>query len=66
MLSTLLRDLHDADVRYVVVGGLSAYMQGTTRVTEDLDLCYATDAPNLGLRRLLGIPADVLLAEADD
>jgi predicted nucleotidyltransferase len=37
-------------VRFVVIGGLAARAHGSVRLTEDLDLCYATDRENL--RRL--------------
>ena len=64
----LLRALVDADVDFVVIGGVAAMLHGSPRVTFDLDICFATDAANLealggaltGLRaRLKGVADDV-------
>lgn len=46
----LLDVLHGASVDFVVVGGVALVLRGSSRVTVDLDLCYARDADNL--RRL--------------
>jgi predicted nucleotidyltransferase len=46
-LSRLLRRLVDADVDFVVVGGVAVIVQGSPRFTKDLDICYATDQANL-------------------
>ena len=43
----LLRALADEGVEYVLIGGLAAAMMGTTRVTRDIDLTYATNYENL-------------------
>ena len=45
-----LRVLCDADVDFVVIGGVSATFHGSARVTYDLDICYARTSINL--RRL--------------
>lgn len=37
-------------VAFVIIGGLALVIQGSSRVTNDLDLCYARDRENL--RRL--------------
>src|ERR1035441_8255767 len=42
--------LTDAGVEFVVIGGLSASLHGSARVTYDLDICYSRAASNL--RRL--------------
>jgi len=34
-------------VDFVLIGGYAAVLHGSPRVTRDLDLCYATDPPNL-------------------
>jgi predicted nucleotidyltransferase len=34
-------------VDFVLIGGYAAVLHGSPRVTRDLDLCYATDTPNL-------------------
>jgi len=60
--------LCDAQVDFVVIGGLSATLHGSARVTYDLDICYSRTSVNL--RRLAaalapfhprprGIPADL-------
>ncbi len=55
-------------VRYVLIGGLAAALRGSPSVTQDVDLCYARDADNLGRltsalaevhARLRGVPADL-------
>jgi predicted nucleotidyltransferase len=42
-----LRDLNEAGVRYVVVGGLAVVRHGAVRATKDVDVAVATDAENL-------------------
>jgi hypothetical protein len=42
--------LCDAGVDFVVIGGLSATLHGSARVTYDLDICYSRASANL--RRL--------------
>jgi hypothetical protein len=39
--------LSDAQVRFVIVGGLAITIHGSSYVTFDLDFCYARDAENL-------------------
>lgn len=34
-------------IDFVLVGGYAAVLHGSPRVTQDLDICYATDAANL-------------------
>ena len=55
--SELVRLLSEADVDYVVVGGVAVVVQAHARFTDDLDICYATDRANLltRLRRLRAI-----------
>jgi predicted nucleotidyltransferase len=64
----LLRRLTDARVDFVVIGGFAAIAHGSVQVTQDLDICYSTDAGNLealgrGLveleARLRGVAEDV-------
>ncbi len=44
----MLRGLTDKKVRFVVVGGVAASAHGSSRVTNDLDICYdAVDRANL-------------------
>lgn len=45
--NALLRLLLDAEVNLVVVGGYAAIAHGATRITHDLDICFAGEQPNL-------------------
>ena len=63
-----LRVLLDHGVRFVLIGGLAGRVLGSPSVTNDLDICYARDRPNLGSlaealvelgARLRGSPVDV-------
>lgn len=47
MLIDMILGLREAEVRFVVVGGVSARLHGTTWITDDLDICYALDEENL-------------------
>jgi predicted nucleotidyltransferase len=49
----LLRRLVEADVRFVLIGGMAAVFLGSTSVTQDLDICYARDKQNL--EKLAGV-----------
>lgn len=35
------------EVRFVVIGGIAASLQGSTTITNDFDICYARDQENL-------------------
>jgi len=39
-LLDMVRALSEAGVRFVMIGGLAMRAQGSTRITEDLDICY--------------------------
>lgn len=63
-----LRTLVGARVRFVIIGGIAGRLWGSPTVTNDLDICYARDAPNLRRlaavlkrlhARLRGVDADV-------
>lgn len=54
--TALLRRLAEADVDFVVVGGIAVVVQALPRFTKDLDICYSASPENL--QRL----ADVLRA----
>src|SRR5918992_1270731 len=43
----LLIALVDQDVEFVIVGGIALILQGSARLTRDLDICYARDRTNL-------------------
>lgn len=65
MFEKLLADLEQADVRFVVVGGVAVVIQGYARLTADIDLVIDLDPPNVrrtidalvarGLRPLLPV-----------
>jgi predicted nucleotidyltransferase len=42
-----LRDLNEAGIRYVIVGGLAVIRHGVVRATKDVDAAVAMDAENL-------------------
>ena len=43
----LLRALGSENVQFVVIGGLALTLRGSSRVTYDLDICYARSTDNL-------------------
>src|SRR5947209_1712610 len=43
----LLRQLHEARVEYVLIGGLAVNAWGVIRSTKDIDICPAPDQDNL-------------------
>lgn len=50
----MLRGLSDACIRYVVIGGVAGTVHGSSRVTNDLDICYDDSPDNRdNLARLL-------------
>ncbi len=56
-LGSLLRRLTEAEVDFVVVGGVAIVLQASPRFTRDLDICYATAQANL--ERLAGVLVDL-------
>ncbi|HEV3048101.1 MAG TPA: nucleotidyl transferase AbiEii/AbiGii toxin family protein [Solirubrobacteraceae bacterium] len=46
-LERLLQSLTQAEIDFVVVGGVAVVVQSSPRFTRDLDICYATDQANL-------------------
>jgi hypothetical protein len=48
----LLQALCDADVDFIIVGGLAAAVHGSSRLTQDVDIVYDRSEPNL--QRLAG------------
>ena len=43
----MLAALHDADVRFVLIGGMAAILHGDVGVTVDIDIAPANDSDNL-------------------
>lgn len=46
-LRALLERLTEAEVDFVIVGGVAVIVQASPRFTKDLDICYATEQANL-------------------
>lgn len=46
-LERLLSALHEAQVEFIVVGGVAARAHGSSRLTDDLDISYARSPANL-------------------
>lgn len=44
---TLIDALVDAEVRFVIIGGLALVAQGSAHITQDIDIAYTRDAENL-------------------
>ncbi len=64
----ILQLLTARGVDFVLVGGYAAVLHGSPRITQDLDICYATDQANLDVlgralvdanARLFGVEEDV-------
>lgn len=47
MFEEILRALVAANVRFVVIGGVAATVQGSARFTNDIDICYDTAPDNV-------------------
>lgn len=45
--TSLLARLVERGVDFVVIGGIAMVFHGSTRLTQDLDICYAADPTNL-------------------
>jgi predicted nucleotidyltransferase len=45
----LLKSLHDAGIPFVIIGGVAAIAHGSSRTTEDLDLCTSLE-PDISVR----------------
>lgn len=46
-VEAILERLTARGVDFVVIGGIAAVLQGSPRLTQDLDICFATDDANL-------------------
>jgi hypothetical protein len=64
--AALFRRLHEADVRYVVIGGFAVIAHGVQRSTADLDICPDPDPANLTRLALLLRDLEARQAEAGD
>jgi hypothetical protein len=52
----ICRVLNEANVRYVLIGGVAMRLQGSAHLTDDLDLCYALASPNVEALALAFVP----------
>ena len=43
-----IQALCDAEVEFVIIGGFSANLHGSARLTSDLDICFSKTSANLG------------------
>ncbi len=64
--NALVHALVAGDVDFVVVGGYAAIAQGTTRVTHDLDVCFAGDRANLERLGRVLVDLDARLRGVDE
>ena len=46
-LRRLFTGLHDAEVEFILIGGVAARAHGSARVTQDIDVCYRRSDDNL-------------------
>lgn len=59
----ILAALRDADVQFVLIGGLASQVHGSTSLTLDVDICFALDRTNL--ERLAAVLADLTAIRRD-
>jgi hypothetical protein len=62
----LLRELTSRGVDFVVIGGIAAVLHGSARVTQDLDVQYATDPANLDALGGALVALEARLADVGD
>lgn len=60
----ILRGLDAAGVRFVVIGGMASQLHGSSRLTNDVDICYDTARDNIEtlaalLQRWRAYPRDI-------
>ena len=46
-LEATLRALYDEKVEFVIIGGVAMQLQGSPRLTEDIDICYSRSRKNI-------------------
>jgi hypothetical protein len=46
-VETILKALHDEGVKFIIIGGAAAVLQGSAYVTADPDICYSGARENL-------------------
>jgi hypothetical protein len=65
-LGSLLRLLIEADVDFVVVGGVAVVLQASPRFTRDLDICYASTQENLERLGRVLVDIEAMLRGVDE
>jgi Nucleotidyl transferase AbiEii toxin, Type IV TA system len=63
---TLVRELVENDVDFVIVGGVAVVMQAMPRFTKDLDICYSPAAENLDALGAVLLALDAHLRGIDE
>lgn len=53
MFEEIIRALVASQVRFVVIGGVAAAIQGSVRLTNDIDICYDAEVANI--RKLVAV-----------
>lgn len=61
----LLRTLVGHGVDFVVIGGIAMVIHGSSRLTQDLDICFAADQANLDVLGVALIELDAKLRDVD-
>lgn len=59
----ILRALREADIHFVLIGGLASQVHGSPSLTLDVDICFALDRDNL--RRLSEVLASLAAIRRD-
>ena len=62
----ILQLLTARGVDFVVIGGYAAVLHGSPRVTQDLDICFATDPENLSVLGRVLVDLNARLAGVED
>jgi predicted nucleotidyltransferase len=65
-LGSLLRLLTEANVDFVIVGGVAVVLQASPRFTKDLDICYSTASDNLERLGALLVDLDTMLRGVEE
>ncbi|CAN5778635.1 hypothetical protein BH24ACT25_BH24ACT25_09060 [soil metagenome] len=65
-VEAILERLTARGVDFVVIGGIAAALLGSPRLTQDLDICFATDAANLEALGKALVELEARLTGVDD
>jgi hypothetical protein len=64
--TVLLRLLVQAEIDFVVIGGVAIVVQANPRFTRDVDICYATDTANLERLGTLLVSLEARLRDVEE